>query len=179
MGILTPDYWFYRITDIPAEFFLSRGIRLLALDVDNTLTTYNNPTPAPGVPEWLESMQKAGLTLVILSNNNRPRVAPFAEKLGLPFAANAAKPLPFLLAADCRKRGVRAKECALIGDQLFTDILCGNLLPGVLSVLVTLQEPENTALYRFKRRLEKPILRRFARRHPEVLLGDPAREVCS
>ena len=123
--------------------------------------------PADGVQNWLTAMQEAGLTLVILSNNNALRVTPFAEQLGLPFAPNAAKPLPFKLAEDCKKRNVRPEECAIIGDQLFTDILCGNLLPGATSVLVTLQKPEHTAFFKIKRKLEQPILRRFQKKHPD------------
>ena len=126
MPILAPDHWFRHITDIPAAFFVEKGIRLVALDVDNTLTTHDNPVPAEGVQNWLEEMQKAGLTLVILSNNSGPRVEPFAGKLGLPHEAKAAKPLPFGLIRACRGQGVSLKECAIIGDQLFTDILCGN-----------------------------------------------------
>ena len=85
MPILAPDHWFRRITDIPAEFFVKQNIRLIALDVDNTLTTHDNPVPAEGTEQWLEKMRDAGLTLVILSNNNAPRVEPFAEKLGLSY----------------------------------------------------------------------------------------------
>ena len=166
MPILAPDHWFYRITDIPAEFFLEKGIRLIALDVDNTLTTHDNPVPADGVVEWLEKMQKAGLTLVILSNNSGPRVAPFAEMLGLPYAAKAKKPLPFGLRSYCKEHGVRTKECAIIGDQIFTDILCGNL-SGTLSVMVTLMEPEHTAFFRLKRKLEQPLLRAFKKRRSD------------
>lgn len=166
MPILAPDHWFRHITDIPAEFFLKQNIRLIALDVDNTLTTHDNPVPAEGVQNWLKEMQKAGLTLVILSNNSAPRVEPFAGKLGLSYAAKAAKPLPFGLIRYCREQGVSLKECAIIGDQLFTDILCGNL-SGALSVLVTLMEPEDKPFFRLKRKLEHPVLRSFKKHHAD------------
>lgn len=175
MSLFYPDYWFERITDIPVSFFTSRGIRLVVLDVDNTLTTHNNPNPAGGVETWLCEMKKAGLILAILSNNTGKRVTPFAEALGLPFVANAAKPFPFRLGRACRRYGVSPCQCALIGDQLFTDILCGNLLPGALSVLVTLQEPEHTKMFRLKRRLERPILRRFQQNRPNRVIKREAR----
>lgn len=164
MPILAPDHWFHRITDIPAAFFLENHIRLIALDVDNTLTTHDNPVPADGVQNWLRAMQDAGLTLAILSNNSGPRVAPFADSLGLPHTAKAAKPLPFGLVRLCREQKISPKECAIIGDQIYTDILCGNLTPGVMSVLVTLQQPEDKPFFRLKRKLEQPVLR-FMKKH--------------
>lgn len=171
MSLFYPDYWFERIADIPPAFFVSRGIRLVLLDVDNTLTTHNNPSPAPGVADWLARMREAGLTLAILSNNHGRRVAPFARQLRLSFVANGAKPFPFRLARACRRYGVTPGQCALVGDQLFTDILCGNLLPGALSVLVTPLEPEQSKAFRLKRRLERPILRRCRQRHGERIFS--------
>ena len=94
MPFLKPRRMVKHITDLPASFFKERGLRAVILDVDNTLTTHNNPVPAKGVPEWIRTMQEAGLTLTILSNNYKERVEPFAKQLGLPFVSMAAKPLP-------------------------------------------------------------------------------------
>ena len=60
---------------------------------------------------------------MILSNNTNRRVRPFAEKIGLPFVANAAKPLTLGISRTCRHYRIPAKNACLIGDQLFTDIL--------------------------------------------------------
>ena len=103
MSLFYPDVYFPHITDIPGSFFVKRQIRLIILDVDNTLTSHNNPVPFPGVQEWIEARKKEGLTLVILSNNTNKRVRPFAEKIGLPFVANAAKPLTLGISRTCRR----------------------------------------------------------------------------
>ena len=152
MPFLKPRRMVKHITDLPASFFKERGLRAVILDVDNTLTTHNNPVPAEGVPEWIRTMQEAGLTLTILSNNYRER--------GLPFVSMAAKPLPFGVGRACRKLKIRRKETALIGDQIFTDMICGNLA-GVYTVLVEPYELETTRSFRIRRRLEKPVIRRF------------------
>ena len=60
MPFLTPDIYFERITDIPGSFFAERGLRLVILDVDNTLTTHDNPTPFPGVQEWIDARKAEG-----------------------------------------------------------------------------------------------------------------------
>ena len=155
--MLIPKVWFHRITEIPAEFFQKQGIRLVALDVDNTLTTHDNPVPAEGVEAWLSSMQESGIIFVILSNNKAKRVASFAEKLRLPFVARACKPLTFGLTRAMKCYGVKKNEIAIIGDQLFTDVLCGNL-KGITSVLVTPFELEKHGFLKTKRILEKPLL---------------------
>ena len=161
MPILTPDVYFPHITDIPGSFFTGRGLKLVILDVDNTLTSHNNPTPFPGVQDWIDERKSEGLTLAILSNNTPDRVRPFAEKVGLSFVANAAKPLTFGMTRACKKYGFSPKETCIIGDQLFTDMLGGNLKRGVTSILVQPWEPEQHGFLRVKRTWEAPILRRY------------------
>lgn len=161
MPFLTPDVYFPHITDIPGPFFAEHGLKLIILDVDNTLTSHNNPAPFPGVQDWIDARKAEGLTLAILSNNTPDRVRPFAEKVGLSFVANAAKPLTFGLSRACRKYGFSPKETCIIGDQLFTDMLGGNLKPGVTSIMVQPWEPEKHGFLAFKRKLEKPVLRRY------------------
>ena len=81
MALLRPTYAYKRITDLSPEFFTEKGIKCLLLDVDNTLTTHDNPVPADGVENWLEQIKKSGLTAVILSNNSDERVKPLPKSL--------------------------------------------------------------------------------------------------
>ncbi len=161
MPYLTPNIFFPHITDIPGSFFAQRGLKLVILDVDNTLTSHNNPEPFPGVQQWIDARKDEGLTLAILSNNTPARVRPFAEKTGLSFVANAMKPLTFGLSRACKKYGFSPKETCLIGDQLFTDILGGNIKPGVTSILVKPWEMETHGFLYVKRKWEAPILKRY------------------
>lgn len=160
MSVFYPHCDFRRIYDIPVSFWRERGITALLLDVDNTLTTHNNPQPHEKILDWLARQRDAGLRLMILSNNHEERVRPFAQHLGLEYIASAAKPLPGRLRRALAALGVRPEETALIGDQIFTDILCGRLA-GCLSVLVEPMEPEESAFFRAKRRLETVVLRRY------------------
>ena len=164
--ILTPEYIFKTIECIHPDFLAAHGIKALVLDVDNTLTTHGNPIPAEGVPEWIAQMQEAGVQLAILSNNNRERVEPFARALGLDFVAMACKPLPFGVARACRRYSLRPEQAALIGDQVFTDMISGNL-GGVYTILVEPYRLESGWFFRLKRRLEKPVIRQYQRRKGE------------
>ena len=164
MGILMPHERRHRITELDPRQLLACGIRALILDVDNTLTTHDNPTPGPGVMEWLASAKQAGLKMIILSNNHPPRVEPFARILGLDYEAEAKKPLWDGIRRACKRMGVTKDETAMVGDQIFTDIL-GGRLAGLHCILVDPIEPENTRFFRCKRRLEQPVLRAFERRN--------------
>ena len=49
---------FRRVTDITPEILKKLNIRGLILDLDNTLTTHDNPRPADGVLEWIDLMKR-------------------------------------------------------------------------------------------------------------------------
>ena len=162
MAVFQPTAGFRRITDIPLSFFAERDIKAVILDVDNTLTSHNNPFPADGVREWLEELKSCGISVEILSNNSRKRVAPFAKHLGIDYVTRACKPLTFGVTRACKKYGLPPKQVALIGDQIFTDVMGGNL-KGLCTILVEPYEPERGWFFRLKRKLEKPVLRKYHR----------------
>ncbi|MBQ1519651.1 MAG: HAD hydrolase family protein, partial [Ruminococcus sp.] len=87
------DFAFRKTVDITPDFLKKHGIKGLILDVDNTLTTHDNPVPADGITEWLENMRNNGIKLIIVSNNHPERVKPFADPLGLDFVSDSGKPL--------------------------------------------------------------------------------------
>ena len=163
MSVFYPDYTFRRIYTIPTSFFKERGISALLIDVDNTLTTDNNPVPHAEVLDWLAAQRDAGLRLMAFSNNREERVEPFARQLGLEYIANAAKPLPAKVSRALKKMGILKSEAAIIGDQLFTDILCGRLV-GCTAILVEPMEWERYGFFKLKRPLEEKILRRYRAR---------------
>ena len=92
-----------------------------------------------------------------MSNNKPERVTPFAEKLGLDFVPNGAKPLPIGYIKARRIMGLERRELAAVGDQIFTDIMGCNIM-GIRSIFVFPIEPETSLPFRFKRRIEKAFL---------------------
>lgn len=159
MSLLFPTLYRRRITDVTAEDLERLGAVGLLLDVDNTLTTHDSPEIAEGVRAWLNRRREDGLRLIVVSNNEPERVAPFAAALSLPFQARAAKPLARGYRAAARQLGLPLNRCAVIGDQLFTDILGANLA-GISSVLLEPILPETEQKFIvFKRRLEALLLR--------------------
>ena len=108
MSRLQPDYYIPHITGVTLEFLRRHGIRGLILDVDNTLTTHDDPTPHPDIAAWLDGMRQAGVGMMIVSNNTEERVRPFAEILGLPYVADGKKFYP----ARASVRGGQRKSSA-------------------------------------------------------------------
>ena len=146
--------------DITKEMLDEMGVTALILDVDNTLTTHNNPEPDPKVRGWLAEMHSLGIRLVILSNNSKRRIQPFADSLGLGFVFFAMKPLPFGYARAVRELKTPKYHVAIVGDQIFTDIL-GARLYGAKAILTEPFMPETGPLFRLKRRAEQFILRKY------------------
>lgn len=157
MPLFTPTERKQNVTQITAELLHSMGIRGLLLDVDNTLSEHDSQEPYPAALQWTQDLRAAGFSIVIVSNNHAPRVAPFAGKFDLPFIAEGKKPLPVGFRQGLEMLGMKASEVAVVGDQIFTDILGANL-GKMPSILVEPIQPETGWFFRLKRALEKPIL---------------------
>lgn len=84
MPIFYPTIDVRGVCDITLELLGRLGVRALILDVDNTLTTHDNPVPSQGVREWLAKMRQAGIPMMIVSNNHYERVKPFGPIAGPP-----------------------------------------------------------------------------------------------
>lgn len=157
MFIFKPTYVFDKAVDITPQFLHKKQIHALLLDLDNTLTTHNNPIVPDSSKEWVESMKAAGVELIIVSNNHGPRVEPFAAQLGLEYVCEGAKPLTLGYSRALKRLGIENRHAAAVGDQIFTDIL-GSNLKGIRSIFVFPIKAEESLPFRFKRALEKPFL---------------------
>lgn len=166
MSLLYPDLLKNRITDITLSDLRKLGVRGLLLDVDNTLTMHGSQVLDPAIVHWLDSMKQQGIVLTVVSNAFPERVQPFAERIGLRYISFACKPFPFGFLRGARRLGLPRRECAAVGDQTFTDII-GAHLAGVRSIQLLPIHQEHQITLRFKRRIEKYILKRFREKHGE------------
>ena len=156
MAVFKPDIEVETIFDVKPQLLEHLGVTALLLDVDNTLALFKTSKPIDGVKEWIDMMKAHNIKLYILSNAKSHRCKRFASKVDLPFFAMSAKPLPFKIIKAAKKIAKYKKQVALVGDQIFTDVLGGNLA-GVNTILVTPIEPETQISFRIRRKLEKPF----------------------
>ncbi len=149
------------ITEITVEELQKMGVVGLLLDVDNTLTAHDSQELSPAVADWLKAVSNAGMQPLIVSNGKKKRVQPFAKKLGLPFTASAAKPLPFGFLRAARSLGLKRRQCAVIGDQIFTDVFGGKCAGIRVIQLLPLAPETDKPFIHFKRKLERRIMRHW------------------
>lgn len=130
-----PKVIFPEITDLPPEYLEQRGIRLLMLDFDNTMLPYTTNIPSQALLDWIETFRKSPVQLCIVSNSKKPRVRVFSEQYGVDVIQGAKKPFSKGIRACLEKYQTEKKNAALIGDQIYTDVLGANCA-GVYSILV-------------------------------------------
>ena len=123
------------ITDLTEERLEHWGVRLLMMDFDNTIVPYTTNEPTEEVLRWLQMMKKSDIQLCVVSNSKKERVLVFCRKYGIDCITHAKKPFPTGIRACLERYQVPASECALVGDQIYTDTLGANGC-GVRSILV-------------------------------------------
>ena len=167
MAFFLPDAYFERVSGITPSFLEEKGIRGLLLDVDNTLALHNDPDLPPFVSSWLKTMRVHHIAMIIVSNNSRKRVAPFAKKVGLPFISMAWKPLPWGFSRGIRQLGLRKSETAAVGDQLYTDLV-GAKFCRITAILLDPIREESSGFLAGKRRKQKRWLKKHHLRPQKV-----------
>jgi HAD superfamily phosphatase (TIGR01668 family) len=161
LHLLTPHIQVDSVGELTPQRLRQWGLRALLLDVDCTLTRYRRSEVAPEVAAWIEELRTAGIGLCLVSNGLGWRIHRFAERLGLPCVAKAMKPLPWGVWSALRKLQSSPTEAAIVGDQLFADVMAGRLA-GVRSILVQPIHPEEEPWFtRLKRLPERFVLSRL------------------
>ena len=166
MNSAMPRYRFKSVLDITIEDLHKMGARAIALDIDNTICNDGKENCIEGLEEWLAKVQDAGFKIMIISNAIGKRPRRVAEKLGLAHLSFARKPKAHKLLAGAEIMGVEIGEMAMIGDQIFADIMAANRC-GAIPVLVDALQGETRfpIFYANRRRKEKPIIEEFEKLH--------------
>ena len=157
---LVPEYRFEKFNDVTAEFLLSIGVEGVLLDIDNTLEPYEHALPGEHVILWLDSLKAVGINTAIVSNNGWDRVETFNHSIGMPAYAKAGKPFKKNLLRAMDNIGASREKTIFIGDQILTDVWAAHNA-GVRAILVPPINDRKDLLTKFKRLLEKPILKRY------------------
>ena len=158
MKCLVPNLFLDKFQDINFSDMRKLGIKGFIFDIDNTLVTYAQPLPTTEVRKWIELVKDEGFKIFILSNNSSARAKVFSNSLNIDFFSKAGKPKKKYFKAACRNMRVLPKETAVVGDQIFTDILGGNRM-GMYTIFVKQISTEEGAFVKFKRKFERLLLK--------------------
>ncbi|RMC50499.1 YqeG family HAD IIIA-type phosphatase [Lactobacillus sp. ESL0263] len=154
--LFRPRYTIDTIYHLDTDVLQQMNVKAVFSDLDNTLLAWNEFETAKKMDELNQRLAKAGIKLVVISNNNAERIGKVLNPYQIDFVAKSRKPLPFAITKKREQLGLAKDQVMMVGDQLITDIQAGNLA-GVESVLVKpLVETDkwNTRINRF---LEKII----------------------
>ena len=161
---LMPDYMFRSFDEVTPEFLSDLGVRAVLADIDNTLAPYEQPEPDERIRGWIASLSAAGISIAFVSNNNAERVETFNATLGVPAYAKSGKPFKKNLRKAMTAVGGTKNTTVMLGDQLLTDALAGHNL-GVKCIIVPPIRDKQSSFFRFKRRLERPFVKRFKKQN--------------
>lgn len=158
---LKPDIYLNTIYELDTEVLKLKGIRAIIVDIDNTLVAWDTKLPDEKVNELVSRLVAEGFKICMLSNNTRKRVEEFNQGLKLPAIYKALKPGKAAFKRAMKLMDAEVSETAVIGDQLFTDILGGNRL-GMFTVLVAPISRKEFLWTRLVRVLESIVLKNYS-----------------
>lgn len=149
------------VSDVSPAMFQEKGVRAVVSDLDNTLVEWHSEAVTEEVGAWLTALRDAGISVCLASNTRRlPRLSRFAEQWGVLYVpGSAGKPGTAGLKRALTLLDAAPHEAAMVGDQLFTDIVAGNRL-GMMTLLVNpLSRKEFIGTSLVSRRFERLVLR--------------------
>lgn len=161
-----PKYYYTSVFEIDYNKLSEMGIKALIFDIDNTLAAAYEKDASDETVKLFEGLKASGFKLALLSNNNEKRVQRFNEKLSVLGTSKARKPLRKKITRTMEALGADTENTCIIGDQVFTDIWCGNR-KGICSVLVRPIDAKREFPVVLKRIFEIYIIERYLRSRQE------------
>lgn len=159
LRLLVPSLRLRSVYDLPISWLRERCIKAVISDLDNTLVPWRDYRVAQDLASWFNMLHREGFRTVILTNARpSPTIKALSEALGTRLVIGARKPSTryFRLALDLVQ--ANPVEACVVGDQIFTDILGGNLV-GCHTVLVDRIGNREFAGTRIMRVLERLVMK--------------------
>ena len=154
--MIYPDAYFNKVEEITIEFLNKNKIKALILDIDNTLIDYSKIMTS-SVENWAKNLKGQGVKIYILSNSNKKKkVENIAKILDVPYIYFGKKPLKMGFKKAKKELKEDSKNIAVVGDQIFTDIIGGNRCK-MFTILVEPINEKDFWYTRWKRPIENKI----------------------
>ncbi len=155
-----PDIYQKSIYTLDYTKLLSRGIKLLLFDLDNTLIPAKSDELSAKAKELIISLKQKGFKVIIFSNSPKKRVKKIADILNVEFIHFACKPMQNKLKKVINNSGFKLTEIAIIGDQLLTDVVGGNKM-GITTILVNPSSNKDHPLSKIFRHMENKKMKKL------------------
>ena len=168
--LLYPDFYCKNIKDVDIEKLKENNITGIILDVDNTLIDLDRKL-LEGAEEWCNNLKEQNIKFCILSNSNKKeKVKKVAKLLDIPYIYFGTKPLKRGFKRASEKLNIDFEHLAIIGDQIFTDIIGGNRCK-MFTILVKPISDREIFITAMKRGIENKILDRYKKKNQKKKEG--------
>lgn len=165
--LATPHRFAESAMDIDFDALKESGYKLVVFDFDNTLENWGVDTVSKEKKLLLNRIVRLGLNVVLVSNGKNDRLSRIGNAVApIRVVSRARKPLTFKVKRILKELDIPSYQTVVIGDQLFTDIIMGNLLGAYTIKIDPLCEKE-FFWTKLIRRVEKLLLRNM-KKHPNV-----------
>ena len=132
----------------------NKKIRGIIVDLDNTLVAWGKKEVSQKNIDWVKEAKNLGLKICIVSNTNSKRVAELAKIFDIPYHSKHYKPFKIAFNRGLKTLDTKKSETAVIGDQIFTDMLGGNKLKLLTILVVPIVKKDSLGTF-LHRNLEK------------------------
>lgn len=161
MKNIYPDLYLKKVEDIKIEQLIRNKIKLLILDVDNTLIDYQKKL-SDEIINWTKEMRGQGIKLHILSNtNDKEKVQKVADILKIKYNYFAMKPLKKGFKNIQKEYNLKSENIAVVGDQIFTDVLGGNRSKMFTILVEPINNKKDYWYTAWKRPIERKIKSKY------------------
>lgn len=160
--LFKPSRYYKDIYSVDYDKLKEEGIKCLIFDLDNTLGLISEKE-CPRKTKLLIKKLKEDFLVLVCSNNNRTRLKPYLEDLGIGGVSWSMKPLTRGLRKIKRNYHLKKKEMAIIGDQIVTDIYAGNKY-RIKTILVDPLGEKDMKVTFFNRKIENYIVNKYSKR---------------
>ncbi|MEA1883107.1 MAG: YqeG family HAD IIIA-type phosphatase [Thermotogota bacterium] len=163
--------WFFRLSylispqarvtkwqDVDFDKYWEQGYRTIIFDMDNTLARWKEKDLSQDSIDKMKELVAKGYQLFIMSNTRHvERLRLISQKVGPGMKAFGKVKKPFLTKAKAimKRESLKNSETLFIGDQLFTDILTGNLLKTYTIKVNPIDLDHEFPVTKFLRKLER------------------------
>lgn len=159
LEVLKPTFYYAHYTNLTSQWLKEHKVKFILADLDGTLAPQDEEA-GEEFETWLQEIQQAGIGLIIVSNNSQQRVDEFVAKHKIVGLGVCKKPSTKQIEEKFFYQGLRPETTLFLGDQLFTDVWCGNQL-GLKTVLVDSIPGKEDTFRKIKRTLETYLLKRW------------------
>ena len=155
-----PDIYQKNIFALNYDNLISRGIKNLLFDLDNTIAPIFDHHASEDAINLFKFLRSKKFKIMIVSNSIDARVSSFAKELKVDYLSSAKKPKKDKLLTLINTNKFDIDKTAIIGDSMMDDVVVGNSI-GITTILtdqLTRHEFPLAKIKRFKeRRIQKKL----------------------